>query len=56
MEIRDFETQLRGGRLTTAEVLYYLPDYPDLLQRFVADPGRGPGLPAGAALPGFLAA
>jgi uncharacterized protein Usg len=35
MEIRDFETQLRGGRLTTAEVLYYLPDYPDLLQQFL---------------------
>jgi uncharacterized protein Usg len=35
METRDFETQLRGGRLTTAEVLYYIPDYPDLLQQFL---------------------
>jgi uncharacterized protein Usg len=34
MELRDFETQLRGGRLTTAEVLYYMPDHPSLLQRF----------------------
>lgn len=30
----DFEAQLRGGRLTTAEVLYYMPDHPQLLQRF----------------------
>ncbi|WP_158916283.1 Usg family protein [Caulobacter sp. S45] len=35
MELRDFETQLRGGRLTTAEVLYYMPDHPSLLQRFM---------------------
>ena len=35
METGDFETQLRGGRLTTAEVLYYMPDHPALLQRFL---------------------
>ncbi|MGC1301139.1 MAG: protein usg [Caulobacteraceae bacterium] len=35
METRDFETQLRGGRLTTAEILYYMPDHPGLLQRFL---------------------
>jgi uncharacterized protein Usg len=31
----DFAAQLRGGRLTTAEVLYYMPDHPALLQRFL---------------------
>jgi uncharacterized protein Usg len=30
----DFARQLQGGRLTTAEVLYYIPDHPKLLQRF----------------------
>ena len=35
METSDFETQLRGGRLTTTEVLYYMPDHPALLQRFM---------------------
>lgn len=29
------ETQLRGYRLTTAEILYHLPDHPHLLQSFV---------------------
>ena len=27
--------QLHGARLTTAEVLYYLPDHPSLLQSFI---------------------
>ena len=31
----DFATQLNGGRLTTAEVLYYMPDHPKLLQSFM---------------------
>jgi uncharacterized protein Usg len=31
----DLARQLRGERLTTAEVLYYLPDHPALLQRFL---------------------
>ena len=31
---RDFLAQLGGRRLTTAEVLYYLPDHPRLLQAF----------------------
>ena len=30
----EFERRLRGERLTTAEVLYYMPDHPNLLQRF----------------------
>ena len=28
------ERQLRGDRLTTAEILYYLPDHPGILQTF----------------------
>lgn len=32
--IGEFERRLRGERLTTAEVLYYMPDHPKLLQRF----------------------
>lgn len=31
----DFARQLRGERLTTAEVIYYMPDAPALLQRFM---------------------
>ncbi len=31
----EFEAQLRGKRLTTAEVIYYMPDHPALLQRFL---------------------
>jgi len=31
----DLVRQLRGKRLTTAEVLYYMPDHPVLLQRFL---------------------
>ena len=31
----EFATQLKGGRLTTAEVLYYMPDHPKLLQSFL---------------------
>ena len=31
----DFEQQLRGGRLTTAEITYYMPDHPGLLQEFL---------------------
>jgi uncharacterized protein Usg len=30
----EFSQQLRGKRLTTAEVLYYMPDHPKLLQTF----------------------
>jgi uncharacterized protein Usg len=31
----DFYAQLGGRRLTTAEILYYMPDYPALLQSFL---------------------
>lgn len=27
--------QLQGFRLTTAQIYYHLPDYPDLLQEFI---------------------
>ncbi len=30
-----FESRLRGYRLTTAEILYHMPDHPELLQSFV---------------------
>ncbi|MGH6718375.1 MAG: usg protein [Alphaproteobacteria bacterium] len=32
---RDIALQLEGYRLTTAEILYHLPDHPALLQTFV---------------------
>jgi uncharacterized protein Usg len=31
----DFSSRLLGRRLTTAEVLYYMPDHPSLLQSFL---------------------
>lgn len=31
----NIERQLAGYRLTTAEILYHLPDHPDLLQAFI---------------------
>lgn len=31
----DLGLQLEGFRLTTAQIYYHLPDYPDLLQEFV---------------------
>jgi uncharacterized protein Usg len=31
----DFEKQLRDYRLTTAEILYHMPDHPALLQTYV---------------------
>jgi len=31
----DFERALKGARLTTASVLYHLPDHPGLLQTFL---------------------
>ncbi|MBM3486523.1 MAG: Usg family protein [Alphaproteobacteria bacterium] len=33
--MRDIERQLQGYRLTTAEITYRLPDFPELLQIFV---------------------
>lgn len=31
----DFIRQIKGARLTTAEVVYHLPDHPGLLQTFL---------------------
>ena len=33
--MRDIERQLQGYRLTTAKILYHLPDHPSLLQSFI---------------------
>jgi uncharacterized protein Usg len=35
MQTDDLSLQLRGWRLATAEVLYYIPDHPSLLQSFI---------------------
>lgn len=34
MRHEDLHEQLMGYRLTTAEILYHMPDHPDLLQTF----------------------
>jgi uncharacterized protein Usg len=31
----EFELRLQGWRLTTAEILYYMPDHPKLIQSFM---------------------
>ena len=35
MEPKHLELMLRDYRLTTAEIIYHLPDYPKLLQSYV---------------------
>jgi uncharacterized protein Usg len=35
MRTDEFSLRLQGWRLATAEVLYYMPDHPALLQSFV---------------------
>ncbi len=35
MDREELRLQLEGWRLTTAEVLYYMPDHPTLIQSFV---------------------
>ena len=35
MKVSDHKQTLRDYRLTTAEIIYHLPDHPDLLQSFV---------------------
>ena len=35
MHNEELALRLKGWRLTTAEVLYYLPDHPSLLQSFI---------------------
>ena len=34
-KVSDHKPELRDYRLTTAEIIYHLPDHPDLLQSFV---------------------
>jgi len=44
--MRDIELKLRGYRLTTAEILYRMPDHPGLLQSFIwQDLDLVPGFP-----------
>lgn len=48
----DFSKQLKGFSLTTAEILYHLPDYPLLLQTYIwQDYDQHPHFPK---LHGFL--
>lgn len=35
MQSRDFTEMMRGYSLTTAEILYRLPDHPSLLQSYI---------------------
>jgi uncharacterized protein Usg len=35
LEPTELELRLQGWRLTTAEVLYYIPDHPKLIQSFM---------------------
>lgn len=42
----DLYKQLQGFQLTTADILYHLPDYPDILQSFLwQDYDRAPQFP-----------
>jgi uncharacterized protein Usg len=34
-DMSDLKPELRDYRLTTAEIIYHLPDHPDLLQSFI---------------------
>jgi uncharacterized protein Usg len=35
MAVSDLHLQLRSWRLTTAEILYHMPDHPGVLQSFI---------------------
>jgi uncharacterized protein Usg len=35
ISMSDLERRLRGYRLTTAEILYHMPDHPKFLQSFI---------------------
>jgi uncharacterized protein Usg len=44
--MRDVELKLRGYRLTTAEILYHMPDHPGVLQSYIwQDLDLIPGFP-----------
>ena len=52
MTDRDFEKQIHDYRLTTAKIIYHLPDYQDILQEYIwQDYDLAPQYPA---LKGFL--
>ena len=52
MADRDFELQLKGHGLLTAQVFYFLPDYPSIIQEYVwQDYDEAPDYPV---LFGFL--
>ncbi|HWA90836.1 MAG TPA: aspartate-semialdehyde dehydrogenase [Rhizomicrobium sp.] len=45
--MRDLELRLKGYRLTTAEILYHIPDHPKVLQSFIWQAlDIAPGYPA----------
>ena len=44
--MRNIELKLRGYRLTTAEILYHMPDHPKVLQSYIwQDLDIAPGFP-----------
>jgi len=44
--MRNIELKLRGYRLTTAEILYHMPDHPGVLQTYIwQDLDLVPGFP-----------
>ena len=44
--MRNIELKLRGYRLTTAEILYHMPDHPGVLQSYIwQDLDLVPGFP-----------
>ena len=46
MKVNDHKQALREYRLTTAEIIYHLPDHPDLLQSFIwQKPDLAPDFP-----------
>jgi uncharacterized protein Usg len=46
MSVSAIERQLMGYRLTTAKILYHMPDHPGLLQTFIwQDLDMAPGFP-----------
>ena len=54
--MQEIQLRLRGYSLTTAEILYHLPDHPALLQSYVwQDLDIAPKFPQPQPLPAFLA-
>ena len=54
---RDMQAQLKGWSLTTAEIMYRMPDYRDLLQTFIwQNYDVAPRFPAPHRLPELLGA